>query len=367
MCTNITIKSASFFNKGIQNWCRAAGKGFSVETFRPVFKKTENIGLKYAPKLESDVVQLSLKPKTVLSYEQKQAIDIAKYGEKQVERVNVTKNMLQEFTPHRRLSNKPCALKNPKEYEYYISKFEKDIGEEFLPKDWDKLTDAQKYDFIVKDRYSRLVSNKIMKSIQNESIEHAFYLDKNGEIVGHAEGEIGSVFDISMLFKIRPNIHIHNHPNCGINDKCIYDYILTKHPKYKLKSPFSGDDIAIYLKNGQTGYLIDSTGNIYCYRPKSQYCMDYSAALKCQNFINTKWNELYNNIDKTLYKAKYAEFVEMMSNPKSDIAVETYEQKLENLKEIAFQQRKQNNQEAWLLNLLVSPEIKQYGKFITIK
>ena len=116
--------------------------------------------LRYAPQFEGDILQLSSKAKA-FSYSQRQATDIAKYGEKQIERIGVTDEILQKFTPHRRLSNKPCTLKNPKDYKYYISKYEKEMGEEYLPKDWVSLNDAQKYDFIVKDRYSRLVSKKL--------------------------------------------------------------------------------------------------------------------------------------------------------------------------------------------------------------
>ena len=204
-----------------------------------------------------------------------------------------------------------------------------------------------------------------MKSIQNESKEHAFYLDKNGEVVGHAEGEIDSVYDISTLFEIKPNIHIHNHPYCGIKAKNLYDYILTKHPKYELKSPFSGNDIAVYVKNGQTGYLIDSTGHIYCYRPKSQYCTDYSTAFKCQNYINTNYNNLYNNIDRSLYRTKQAELMEIATSG-NKANLEECEQRLRELKEIAFLERKQNHQESWLIDLLSSSESSQYGQFITL-
>ncbi len=76
----------------------------------------ESIGLKME-QLVGDTVQLSLKPKRVLSYQQRQAMDIVKYGEKQVERVEVTDDILQKYTPYRRLSNKPCTLKHPKDYE----------------------------------------------------------------------------------------------------------------------------------------------------------------------------------------------------------------------------------------------------------
>ena len=59
--SELALKGAEIFNKGVQKWCKAAGKGFSVETFQPALKKSDLIGLKYAPKLEGDVLKYSKK------------------------------------------------------------------------------------------------------------------------------------------------------------------------------------------------------------------------------------------------------------------------------------------------------------------
>ncbi len=59
--SELALKGAEIFNKGVQKWCKAAGKGFSVETFQPALKKSDLIGLKYAPKLEGDVTHFSTK------------------------------------------------------------------------------------------------------------------------------------------------------------------------------------------------------------------------------------------------------------------------------------------------------------------
>jgi hypothetical protein len=85
---NIALKGAEIFNKGLQSWCKSAGKGFSVETFQPILKSTELKWLKYAPKLEGDVLQLSkksakqifeeFKPVTTIEEASKRAID--EYG-----------------------------------------------------------------------------------------------------------------------------------------------------------------------------------------------------------------------------------------------------------------------------------------------
>ena len=48
--SELALKGAEIFNKGLKSWCKAAGKGFSVETFQPALKNSENISLKYAPR-----------------------------------------------------------------------------------------------------------------------------------------------------------------------------------------------------------------------------------------------------------------------------------------------------------------------------
>ena len=279
--SELALKGAEIFNKGLQNWCKTAGKGFFVETLRPVLKNTELKGLRYAPKLEGDVLQLSLKPKTVLNYEQKQAMDIAKYGEKQVERIDVTDDMLQKFTPNRRLSNKPCTLKNPSEYKYYISKFEKDMGEKYLPKDWEKLTDAQKYDFIVKDRYSRIVANKIMDNIQHEHVEHCYVLNKDGDITGYSLCDIKSANVPKTEFD---GITIHNHPHSlqqtGFRDlkiKIPAEEFCKNTPKSM--TPHSCADIVNGYIIGGKHYVVDSNGNKFLLQtnnmPYNKYYIDW--------------------------------------------------------------------------------------------
>ena len=49
--SELALKGAEMFNRGLQKWCKTSGKGFSIET----------IGLKYAPQLEGDVLQYSKK------------------------------------------------------------------------------------------------------------------------------------------------------------------------------------------------------------------------------------------------------------------------------------------------------------------
>lgn len=255
-------------------YAKACGKS-SILCTKPVH--VSNIeGLRYVRGLTEDVVQLSSKPRQVLSYTQRQTMDIAKYGEKQVERVNVTDEMLQRFTPYRRLSNKPCTLKNPKDYEYYILKFEKATGIEYLPKDWNKLTDAQKYDYIVKDRYSRLVANKIMNNIQHEHAENYFGLTREGDIEEYVLGELDHVDGVVK----NSAITIHNHPTITYiycfadikpldtpRAKAFFDKYKISHKDY-YELPSEGD-ILTAVKDKSTGYVIDQQGHKFIYGTKS--------------------------------------------------------------------------------------------------
>ena len=235
--------------------------------------------LRYAPQFEGDVLQLSSKAKA-FSYSQRQATDIAKYGEKQVERINVTDEMLQKFTPHRRLSNKPCTLKNPKDYKYYISKYEKEMGEEYLPKDWANLTEAQKYDFIVKDRYSRIVSNKIMANIQHENLEHCYVLNKDGDITGYSLGDLHSATVPKTEFD---GTTIHNHPH-NLDQLGFNDLEVKISPKEfckntpKSMTPHSSADIVNGYVIGGKHYVVDSNGNKFLLQtnnmPYNKFCVD---------------------------------------------------------------------------------------------
>ncbi len=201
----------------------------------------------------------TIKPKSAKFLSQ-QARDIELFGTKSVDRMNVSNEMLETFTPFRRLSNKNCTLSDSK---YFINKFEQEVGKDFLPTDWQIFSEAEKINYIVKERYSRLVANKIMKTIHKEPIEHSFQLDGQGEIVGYMQGDSGSVTDITALarnvcnklgshfdFLPKAKIDIHNHP-----DK-------------RTLSAFSDNDIGHYISCNLKGYMVDSMGNRFVYMPK---------------------------------------------------------------------------------------------------
>ncbi len=79
-----------------------------------------------------------VKPKSA-KFLAKQAKDIELFGEKQVLREGVTDDMLQAFTPFRRLSKKSCSLSEQK---YFIEQYEKSANQ--LPHNWAELPETQK-------------------------------------------------------------------------------------------------------------------------------------------------------------------------------------------------------------------------------
>lgn len=201
-----------------------------------------------------------------LRYITKQSLDIAKYGKKRVVYQGVNDEILKEFTPFRRLSNKKGTLSDPK---YFIEKFERETNSKFLPENWNTLSDTEKCDLIVKDRYSKLVSNKIMNKIQNEETEHLFCLTPDGDIAIYNHGDSGFCSDIG----IKGGISIHNHPGylktSYSNEEL--NFINKNYPE-RLNGivPFSSGDIIATIKSGErAAYVVDSQGHKFLFKPRT--------------------------------------------------------------------------------------------------
>lgn len=198
-------------------------------------------------------------------YMTKQTKQIATYGEKEISRNGVTEEILNKFTPFRRLSAKKGTLSDPK---YFIENFEKETGNRFLPQNWATLSQEDKIDYIVKDRYSKLVSNKIMKNIKNEPEEHLYLLNKDGDIVHYSKGDSGFCDATS----IQGGTSIHNHPGYL---KTYYSneevqYLQKRHPdKINGVTPFSDGDINAALTGGEKNmYVIDSQGHKFLFQQR---------------------------------------------------------------------------------------------------
>ena len=253
-----------------------------------------------------------VKPKSA-RFLTKQAKDIELFGEKQVLREGVTDDMLLAFTPFRRLSKKPCSLSDPK---YFIEQYEKNAKQ--LPCNWSELSEAQKVDLIVKERYEQLVANKIMNTIKNEPVEHSFALATNGEIVAHDVGNeihadcINSQRLRDLVTKCRqkglteieesqPHSSIHVHPQSsllGLHEKVI-EYMKSKNIKIpKFYAPFSPGDLRKYCSFGEIGYVIDSSGNKFKFTPFNLGKVDRDAGKN----IDRLYNEYSERIINPLYE-----------------------------------------------------------------
>ncbi len=198
-------------------------------------------------------------------YLTRQAKQITKYGEKSVERTSVTDNMLNELTPFRRLSNKKGVLSDSN---YFVKKFETETGNRFLPQNWSSLSTEEKLDYIVKDRYSKLVSHKIMGKIKDNPEEHLYLLNKDGDIAHYSKGDMGFCDDAA----IKGGTSIHNHPGYlkTMYSKEEVEYLQKHHPeKLKGVTPFSDGDIRVSLSNGEkSAYVIDSQEHKFLFKPR---------------------------------------------------------------------------------------------------
>lgn len=199
-------------------------------------------------------------------YLENQTKDIEKYGAKSVPRhKTVSEKQINEFTPFRRKSKKPTTLSDS---QWFITNFEQQKGEEYLPKEWKNFSQQQKADYIVTDRYSSLVANKIMNKIKDEPVEHSYRLYQ-GEITGYA---VGNEHSVKGEYTVS-DTNVHNHPIGAkiknIKTRHIRKFIENISPDlYKSKCSFSGQDIlgATMIRN--KSFVIDSNGHKYLFEPK---------------------------------------------------------------------------------------------------
>lgn len=208
--------------------------------------------------------------KTLLSkgarYLSKQKNDIITFGQETVERSGVSENILECLTPFRRLSKKPCTLSDSN---YFIKKFETEMGKDYIPTNWSTLSEAEKVDYIVRDRYSKLLSNKIMSKIQNESTENIFGLDVKGNITSYAKGSETHC----TVFIPKDGTSIHNHPGFIKYKGYLDDEEISLLKKYRPEAlptvAHGGEDIRSVMASGErASYVVDSSGNKFLLEPK---------------------------------------------------------------------------------------------------
>lgn len=185
----------------------------------------------------------------------------------------VTSDIIDQISPFRRISQKQTSLSDNK---YFIDRYEKEKGQDYLPANWSKLDFKSKADYIVKERYSRLVARKIMKSITNNENEIHYSLSADGDILTIDKGNQSSVKPVN-LYKLldkpymakKPKISIHNHPSKP--DDIILNHLEKTEPETieKFGNPFGGADLANNVSLGLKTYVTDAFGKMYYFEPKT--------------------------------------------------------------------------------------------------
>ena len=203
----------------------------------------------------------NLLPNKPLKYITKQYKDIQTFGSTH-QYPNVSEDILEQFTPFRRLSKKTCSLSDSK---YFIEKFENECKNE-LPKLWDKMSDENKVDFIVKNRYEKLVSNKIMNTIKDSRVENSFVLSTDGKIKFHGTNNSSTQVKVPQEL-LKDSITIHNHPLQFVaNNTWSYSDLPIVN---SINKPFSSADYVIDIANRtKKSYVVDHLGRKYEFIPK---------------------------------------------------------------------------------------------------
>lgn len=228
-------------------------------------------------------VYASQKPQKFLA---KQVRDIEVFGMRHYKDGNIPAEIIEKYTPFRRLSKKTCTLSDSKDF---IKKFENENKNE-IPKLWPKMSEGQKIDFIVKNRYEKLVSNKIMNDISKSRVEEAFGITTDGQLRyygnSHSSRHCPGAENNNL-------ISIHNHPiQFGV------DYTKEEYKAINQSfHPFSQSDILHSIKRPKA-YVVDMNGNKYSLIPNKKLQNPYTL----DNYINELSADLTNITSKNINK-----------------------------------------------------------------
>ena len=188
-----------------------------------------------------------------IKYLTKQYDDIQRFGTAR-QYPNVADDILNKYTPFRRLSKKKCSLSEPN---YFIKKFESESANE-IPSLWSKMSEENKVDFIVKNRYEKLVSNRIMNDIKNSRVEQSFILSTDGKI------KYSGTYNSSRHCPVPPDLAkdsvcIHNHPIQFVQNNT---WTYADLPQVNANSrPFSVPDLVNGIaRQEKKAYVVDSKG-----------------------------------------------------------------------------------------------------------
>ena len=222
--------------------------------------------------------------------------------------------------PFRRLSKKPSiTFSDP---QFAISNFEKKTGQDYLPQEWNLMTENDKLNYIVNNRYANILANKIMKDIQHEDVECCFSLSQDGDILSYARGTQKNVLDLY-------NATIYIAKSISENDNYNFskaEFLIHNHTSNVKISAFSAQDIYNSILNKLKIFMIDKQGNRYSFTPKTNLHNEEaeSIALKYQEFSQlykesliekfNKLNEIFENKEitsKNIISMKFKEYIDL--------------------------------------------------------
>ena len=195
-------------------------------------------------------------------YANRQLSDVLKFGRTR-QYPNVNEEILEKYTPFRRLSKKKCTLSDSS---YFIQRFEQESPLE-IPKMWEKMSEADKVDFIVKNRYERILSNKIMTDIQSSKVEQSFILSTDGKIKYYDTVNSSKICYIDNRL-LKDSVHIHNHPIQFINKEGCWEYSDLAQVNANSR-PFSEPDIIEAIRSrAKKAYVVDAKSIKFQFIPR---------------------------------------------------------------------------------------------------
>ena len=225
-------------------------------------------------------------------YLARQYDDIQRFGTSR-QYPNVSEDILNKYTPFRRLSKKPCTLSAPK---HFISKFEQESINE-LPSLWATMSEKAKVDFIVKNRYEKLVSHKIMNDIQHSPVERSFMLSTDGKIK-YAGTYNSSTHCPAPSNLAKDSVCIHNHPIQFVQNNT-WTYADLREVNANSR-PFSAPDLVGGIaKRVKKEYVVDAKGIKFQFIPNYKNVDKLGANFYTQNLYDDLSNIQANAFNGT--------------------------------------------------------------------
>ena len=254
-----------------------------------------------------------------IGFAKKQLNDILKFGQAR-EYNTVSEKILEKYTPFRRLSKRKCTLSDNN---YFIQKFERESPLE-IPPLWESMSEADKVDFIVKNRYERILSYKIMESIKNSRVEESFILSTDGKIKYY--GTYNSSTHCPVPSDLAKNsIKIHNHPIQFVKHDGCWEYGDLAEVNSGSR-PFSAPDVVhSCLQGAKKAYVVDSKGVKFRFIPnKGSSCFEIESLSDDLNCIRDRAFDGTNSV-KEAFRKFYVEAIKRVKQYGHDFKILNFE------------------------------------------